>query len=467
MTSVRALLLVITTSLGGAPRLASQGGAAGDTILTMRRALEIAAAHAPLLKARASDVRGAQDALTLSKQRYFPTVELGAQAASATDNNVTGLFLPQSSLFPVAGPVRADESGTRVYGSAVGAMVAWAPYTFGQREWQQRQARAELTLARDNESVARFDEQVRLAETYLGLVRARELVRLQQQSLARADAFALSVQTLVASGLRPTADSLLAAADVSKARIDLYSAERVATVAGARLTEMLGLRGAAPPLSPDPYLDSIPSALGSAAQAALERHPQLQPFATRVALSDARQAVAVRAGLPRISVVGGIFARGSGIAPDGTIDTRVSGGLSLDRANSALGITVTVPVLDALFTPPRAGIEQARRDADRAVLADQQDRLRTTLTVADADLAFALQTSRETPVQLGAAAAAYRHLNTRYAAGLATLAELAQAQYLLTRAEVDDALARLSAWGAWLEVCAARGDLGPFLAAAR
>jgi hypothetical protein len=43
------------------------------------------------------------------------------------------------------------------------------------------------------------------------------------------------------------------------------------------------------------------------------------------------------------------------------------------------------------------------------------------------------------------------------------LTELADAQRLLTNAEIDDALARLNIWRAKLAVAAAQGDLQPFL----
>jgi hypothetical protein len=46
---------------------------------------------------------------------------------------------------------------------------------------------------------------------------------------------------------------------------------------------------------------------------------------------------------------------------------------------------------------------------------------------------------------------------------LANLTELADAQRLLTNAEIDDALARLQIWRARLAVASAQGDLQPFL----
>ena len=48
-------------------------------------------------------------------------------------------------------------------------------------------------------------------------------------------------------------------------------------------------------------------------------------------------------------------------------------------------------------------------------------------------------------------------------AGLATVVEVAEAQRLLTQAEIDDSLAKLAVWRALLGVAAAQGDLEPFL----
>jgi hypothetical protein len=45
--------------------------------------------------------------------------------------------------------------------------------------------------------------------------------------------------------------------------------------------------------------------------------------------------------------------------------------------------------------------------------------------------------------------------------------ELAEAERILTQAEIDDALAKLGVWRALLGVAAASGDIRPFLLKAR
>jgi outer membrane protein len=459
---VRASTLVWAALLAAHATVARAQGAANAAI-TLADALRMAEAHAPRLKARESEVRGAEDALHLGQAKMLPSLDLGAQAARATDNNITGLMLPQSTIFPITGPVLATTSGRTVYGSAYGAVLSWTPFTFGQRPAEIRQAREELALARENSAGELFDLRARVAAAFLDLLSARELVVVQEQSVARAEASSVSVRALAASGLRPGVDSLLAIADASKARIERSLARRAATDAGARLTELLGTSGDAPPLARGVFLDSLPESNANRAAPDLASHPHVQPYVARVAISDARETATTRQAVPRLNVIGGLFARGSGIAPDGSLQSDFSSALSGFRRNSAIGLTLSMPVVDALLTGSRAGVAQARVDADRAELVAQEDRLRTQRSAAAANLVVAFETVRESPVQLAAASAAYEQMSARYSAGLATLAELAQAQYALTRAQADNVIAHIGAWAAWLDACAAAGDLAPFL----
>ena len=61
---------------------------------------------------------------------------------------------------------------------------------------------------------------------------------------------------------------------------------------------------------------------------------------------------------------------------------------------------------------------------------------------------------------------ASQQATARYQAGLGTIVEVAEAQRLLTQAQIDDALSRLSVWRAELAVTAADGDIQPFLTGA-
>jgi outer membrane protein TolC len=67
---------------------------------------------------------------------------------------------------------------------------------------------------------------------------------------------------------------------------------------------------------------------------------------------------------------------------------------------------------------------------------------------------------------VSAARSAAQQATARYNAGLANIDEVAEAQRLLTQAEIDDALARLNVWRGLLGIATAAGDIQPFVAEA-
>jgi outer membrane protein TolC len=69
-------------------------------------------------------------------------------------------------------------------------------------------------------------------------------------------------------------------------------------------------------------------------------------------------------------------------------------------------------------------------------------------------------------VEVSAAQTAVQQATARYQSGLGIIDDVAEAQRLLTQAEIDDALARLNVWRGLLGIATAAGDLQPFLAEA-
>ena len=116
---------------------------------------------------------------------------------------------------------------------------------------------------------------------------------------------------------------------------------------------------------------------------------------------------------------------------------------------------------------------QAREAAQSATLRAETARaqqiatdLRAQWNRAVATLKGSRQIAANTPVQISAARTATQQATARYEAGLGTIDQVAEAQRLLTQAEIDDALARLGVWRGLLGVAVAAGDIQPFLAEA-
>jgi outer membrane protein TolC len=139
------------------------------------------------------------------------------------------------------------------------------------------------------------------------------------------------------------------------------------------------------------------------------------------------------------------------------------GGLAPDIQNYALGFSVTFPIMDL----PSIRAKQASQSAIVRSEASRYEQIATDLTArwneAVATLEGARKIATDTPVQVSAANAAVQQESARYQSGLGIIVDVADAQRLLTQAEIDDALARLGVWRGLLGVAIAAGDVQPFV----
>jgi outer membrane protein TolC len=132
-----------------------------------------------------------------------------------------------------------------------------------------------------------------------------------------------------------------------------------------------------------------------------------------------------------------------------------------------LGLTVTFPAFDLFSIRARQQIEQHNERAEDARYNQVLQDLNGGLEKANAILAGARRVAQNTPVQLEAARATEQQATARYKAGLANVIEVAEAERILTQAEIDDALAKLGVWRGLLGLAVAGGDVQPFLAISR
>jgi outer membrane protein TolC len=93
--------------------------------------------------------------------------------------------------------------------------------------------------------------------------------------------------------------------------------------------------------------------------------------------------------------------------------------------------------------------------------------LREQFEQALAELRATETIAGNTPVQLQAAQTALDQATARYKAGLVAIDDVAQTQRLLVQADIDNSIARLNVWRAFLKLQYIRGDLQPFLQAAK
>lgn len=430
------------------------------TPITISQAVESALKNYPAVSVSQEQVNAAAAGVDLARTAYLPRVDSLAQVNRATRNNVLGLLLPQSVIPPISGPVLGSNNLGSVWGSAIGGLVTWEPFDFGLRRAGVSAATASKTRSEATLKRTQFDVAAAAADAYLTLAAGQETVRAAQAGVDRAEVLVRIIRALADAQLRPGADASRAEAELAAARTQLSRAQQTTEVARAVLAGFVGADPGQISLAA-PKLPQLPPA-----QAASPLNAAANPIAIEqdaaVAQARAHLDVLDKSYHPRFFAQGSAYSRGTGAQIDGN---RLGGvhGLAPNVQNYALGFSVTFPILDL----PSIRAKQAGQSATVRAETARYLQITTDLTARWNEAAAALEGSRkiaaETPVQISAANAATQQATARYQSGLGNIVDVADAQRLLTQAEIDDALARLGVWRAILGVAIAAGDIQPFL----
>jgi outer membrane protein len=432
-------------------------------VLTISQAVDNALRNYPSITVSQEQINAAAAGIDLARTSYLPRIDTVAQVNRATRNNVFGLLLPQGVIPSMSGPVLGSNNFGTVWGSAVGGLVTWEPFDFGLRRAGVSAATASRTRTEATLKRTQFEVSVATADACLTLAAAQETVRAAQAGVDRGQALVRIVRAQSDAQLRPGADASRAEAELAAARTQLVQAQQAEAVVRALLGQFVGVQPQQIMLLAPKLLQLPPE------QAVAPLNTSQNPVAAeQTALVDQKKAelqILEKSYVPRFFAQGSAYARGTGAEPDGS---RLGGlnGLAPNTQNYALGFSVTFPVLDLASIHAREAEQSAAIRAGNA----RYQQIATDLTARWNAAAAALEGSRRvaanTPVQVAAADTANQQAGARYQAGLGTIVEVADAQRLLTQAQIDDALARLGVWRALLGVAAVTGDIQPFLTGA-
>jgi outer membrane protein len=436
-------------------------GSVGAQQLTMGQAVEAALRNYPSVRVSQEQIGAAAAGIRLARTAYLPRIDMLAQANRATRNNVFGLLLPQSVIPSMSGPVIGTNNLGTAWGSVVGTLVTWEPFDFGLR--RANVAVAEAGRAESKAALHRTEYEVAVAtsDAVLTFAAAQDTVRAARAGVERAETVARTIHALANAALRPGADASRSDAEVAAARTQLIQAEQAVAVAQATIARFTGGEPSQVAIAV-PGLQRLPAEQTLAPLDAAANPIAREQYAA-IAQVKAQLHALERSYFPRFYLQGSAYARGTGAETNGVL-LGGANGLAPNVQNYALGFSVTFPVFDF------AAIE-AREAAQSAVLRAQTARaqqiatdLKAQWNAAAAELEGSRRVAANTPVQVAAARAAAEQATARYQAGLGNVDAVAEAQRLLTQAEIDDALARLSVWRGLLAVAAAAGDIRPFLA---
>ncbi len=295
---------------------------------------------------------------------------------------------------------------------------------------------------------------------FLLTVASEQATAAAQANVERWRVFAQSTHALVDNQLRPGADASRADAELARATVRLYQSQQEERAARDTLAALMGAAGSEIQTDSRRLLDQAPS--GSIPEEATSEHPLARDQMVVVRLMQADERILDRTDYPRVFLQAEVFGRGSEVPDNGSIIGNWNG-LAPGRGNWMTGISILFPDvfgLKALSAQKR--IAKAEEQSQKAHYDQVIQDVTGEIQAARDELKLASLVASETPTELAAAQQSETQSRARYAAALATLVEVADAESLLAQAEMDNAVARLNVWHALFSLANAQGDLRGF-----
>ena len=428
---------------------------------TLSEAVSEALRNFPSIRAARFKLKAAAAEVTLAKTEYLPNLDILAQEIFTSHNIVAGTIIPQVlDVIPIQSGAASGNNMRGYFSSNQGVGVSWLALDFGLRRANVKLAHAATTQAEQGLKLTELDVAFQAAESYLDMVAAQLTIRAARAAVDRMKANQLAIHTFVDNGLRPGVDASRADYELSASRIGLIDAEQSTELARVDLAEKMGVAGTYVNIDADPIVRA-PTPQFEPRPVELSKHPLALLRAAVVTTAKSKVHVIDKTWYPHLWLHGNMWGRGSN-APGG-VGRAIAGGILPQAPNYMVGASLSFPIMDYFEIKAKRKkafneelSEKANFDLAMQILEQKDARARVLLTEAR-------RVADETPIMVKAARENAVKTVERYKVGLANIVNVSEAERILARAEVDDAIAQVRVWKAILATGYVQGNLRPFL----
>jgi TolC family type I secretion outer membrane protein len=397
------------------PATPPRAGSGAPLRLTLPEATALALRQQPTIRSAQGSLTAAQSRVPQARSFYFPRFDLqaGVQTSefrSATTNN--------------------RQRSESTFATVTGRQLI---YDFGKTSALVDEAQAGSRVASGELERVRDLVVQNVRQSYFNLLQARRLVGVADAALSRSELNLRSARGFFDVGTKPKSDVTRAEVEVANARVDVIRARNLVRLAETSLANALGLEATAP-IEIDDILTYEPVALDSSQllAEALGNRPELRQSQSRLDAARAQLAGARARYLPDLTVNGS-----AGMSSDdAVVSTDGVAGVAFADTWSISG-QLTWNLFEGFFTQNRVKETQALVETARANYDTVE--LQVRLEVEQAYIAVTESAERygATEKAVESAQENLRLAQGRYDAGVGTILELTEAQLSLTNAEAD------------------------------
>jgi outer membrane protein TolC len=413
---------------------------------TLKDFIDSAQRHLPVLMQKQALVEAAKAGVTDARHAFLPTSYIGDEVTVGTDNSIPGSYIS-------FGIIPSSSSGVRssnLYQSAIGNIGffynQFELLDFGLKKATVRNARAYLDLTQADRDREAYLIKWQVAKLYLDILKSEFQLSIDQQNVSRYDTVFTVIRAVTGSGIKPGADSSLAKAELSKARITFNQTLGEIGQLQQQLSYLSGIPADAIAIDTARTRDYLSALKGiGTPQGGTGANPLIDFFDKEKALYLQREELVKKSYLPRVLLNGVGWARGSSIDYTNNYKSSAASGLGYQRFNYLAGLTLEYDLFNIVHRRDKERIAINNARASDYGLRQQQLSLQNVGNKADEALRTATKNLVEIPVQIGAAEDAFNQKTAQYKAGIINLVDLTNASFVLYRSQ-SDYVQTLSDW---------------------
>jgi len=407
--------------------------------LSLYDAVNRSISNYPLIQQRQSEVAASKAHISTVNANRLPSLKILEEVNVGTANNLPGGYFSLGIIPSLSGSITSQENTNTMSGNFAVSYLEWQFYTFGYYNAQKKNAEAALSTTT---AILNGDKYLLTENTialYLDWVKKYRLLQIEKENLQRSETIFNAIRATVQSGLKPGVDSSTAGAVYARSRIAYIQAQNeyqndlisMATYTGLRTDNIV------PDTNVVADADKLNiNSIASSDSVALN-NPLLDIYEKQYEQQLSQNKVLSRVFLPKLSLEGAGWMRGSSISPTNVYASDLSNGLSYTRSNYLFGLSLSYNITDIKHQHDQIVEGRYYAQAKQQALQTQQLTLGRILQQANAAYASTLLKLNELPIQLGSSQQAYEQQMALYRAGLNTLIDVTNAQFVLKQTETD------------------------------
>jgi len=451
--------------------LSIQNAGAQNNVLTIKDAIDSVVRNYGQIRFKKNLLQQAQNNLDYSRLQAIPDLNLSAENAYGTINNVNGpsFSLGSSGTISSSGPVLPSQNWNAAFGGLYLANVNWNFFSFGKIKQGVKVSMANMDMDQKDLDQETFQDEVKVCAAYLNLLGAQQLTRVAADNFNRAITVKNAVLPRVLSGLNAGVDSSIAEAQASSAQMAWTRAKDKEQELSNALIRLMATRDTSEPILDTLFITKIPENFLDSLNTYSSQHPVLQYYNSQILASEEQEKYIHKQFFPTFNLFSTYqykasgFKYGYGPTALDAYSANYFTGVGSGKQNYLIGIGASWNLSNPLRLRK---LEQAQRNQTSALqdiyeMNDQQ--LNAQVALANNKVKNALANYYEIPKQLKAASDAFLQKTVQYKNGLNTIIDVQQALYLLNSAEIDKYITYNNVWQALLIKAAAVGDLNVFL----